>query len=380
MVKAFLTGVSEYNLDDYCELPNCKNDIFQLRKSMINGLKLETENITLIGCDNTVFSDYFGCMLENFLSTAEDKDIIFFYFSGHGNKGNLVLSDKEIPINDIITKIKNSNAYSKIIILDCCHSGDFTLEGIAQLSTDELISEFTGKGCSIMASCSAGQTSGFHPIKDISLYTSFLCDAIEDKYIIREGKKSLEDINKSIRLFNKVWNERNESQIQEPIYRSNMGGTVFFEVEDYCPFPVKRITQNTKKYTIVSVEPLHHAFAKRYAIKVQLKYPCTYEMITKIAQLIALEAQHYEVYSSEIFKKRFQNKPTNIIWCYFGNDNEDMINSNYFCHTTWVDDTQDKSYWYKEKQNSMLINNILIGLCSLTARNGYEVIFQLQQH
>lgn len=364
MIKAFLVGISEYFIENTENLPYCKNDIFQLRKSLIKGLKANEKNITLIGCDNTVIFAYFDYMFDSFLSSLTEDDTMIFYFSGHGTNGNILLSDKEISINSIIERIQNSKSKSKIIILDCCHSGDFILDGVAQLSTDDSIAEFVGTGCTIMASCTASQESGFHPKQNISLYTSFLCDAIEDRFIIKKGKKSLEDINKLIRLYNKVWNERKGVRLQEPIFRSNMGGTVFFDVGEYEPYIMNKIIENTDEYIITAVKPMHTVSAKRYAVMVLLKHPCTYSMIANIANEIIYKAKYYEVYDNNNFENYYRSQPANIIWCYFGYDEEDMVNRNYYCHTTWVDNTQDKSYWYKEKNNSILINDILIDLHS----------------
>ncbi|MCR5636996.1 MAG: caspase family protein [Clostridiales bacterium] len=360
MVKALLVGVSEYNINGYTNLPYCKNDILELRKSLISGLKISPDNITLLGCDKTVYEEVFELLLDDFLASSKKDDIIIIYFSGHGNKGDLIFSNKVHAINETIIKIESCLAKSKIIILDCCNSCNFILDGVAQLSTENSITEFVGKGCTIMASCGSNQTSGSHPNRDISLYTSFLCDAIKEPLTIREGKKSLEDINNSIKLYSKIWNEHHKNQIREPIYRSNMGGTIFFDAEEYHPYISRTIYQDNEEYTITDVEPLHHATAKRYAIKVKLKRPCTYDMIADIVQRIVSTAKYYEIYNNINFEKIHRNKPANIIWCYFGNDEEDMVNCNYFCRTTWVDDTQDKSYWYKDNKDSLLINDIYI--------------------
>ena len=174
MIKAFLVGISEYCIENTENLPYCKNDIFKLRKSLIKGLKANEENITLIGCDNTVIFAYFDYMFDCFLSSLTEDDTMIFYFSGHGSNGNFLLSDKEISINSIIERIQNSKSKRKIIILDCCHSGEFILDGVAQLSTEDSIAEFVGTGCTIMASCAASQESGFHPKRNISLSSPVL--------------------------------------------------------------------------------------------------------------------------------------------------------------------------------------------------------------
>lgn len=373
-IKAFLTSVSDYSGTDYINLPICKNDIFQLKRALIQGLNAKNENITLIGEDGYLLKDYFFGELDSFLDSCQEKDIVIFYFSGHGGHGNLIFSDDNIAIDDIITQINNCISQHKIIILDCCHSGSFNFDEVAQLKDGATLEEFLGQGCAIMASCSSVQTSGFHPKNDISLYTSFLCDALKNKFIVREGKKSLESINKTIRLYAKVWNERNKNKIQYPIFRSNIGGTLFFEVSDYKPYQKENIYEETDKYIIYEVEPLHHAQAKRYAVKILLKHPCTFEEISNITKEINNKAINYEVYSNETSKAHYSGKPANIIWCYFGNDEEDMVNCNYVCHTTWVDDSQDKSHWYRGKKNSFFVNDIFID-----NNPSYELIKDMQK-
>ncbi|MGG4011511.1 hypothetical protein [Bacillus smithii] len=55
------------------------------------------------------------------------------------------------------------------------------------------------------------------------------------------------------------------------------------------------------------------------------------------------------VYNNEITKERLSGKSANIIWNYFGRDESDIVKNNYICVTTWVDDSQDKKWWYRIK-------------------------------
>ena len=65
-----------------------------------------------------------------------------------------------------------------------------------------------------------------------------------------------------------------------------------------------------------------------------------------------------EVYSNANTENRWFRQDANIIWIYYGRDERDIINSNYICHTTWVDDTQDKQHWYSLNQNSFINKDI----------------------
>ena len=38
----------------------------------------------------------------------------------------------------------------------------------------------------------------------------------------------------------KGWNEKNPEKVQHPIFRSSMGGTIYFPVEEYHPYKQKQ--------------------------------------------------------------------------------------------------------------------------------------------
>lgn len=111
-----------------------------------------------------------------------------------------------------------------------------------------------------MASCGAEQYSSFNEDKGISLYTSFVCDALTSHFLIRKGKKSLDTIN------------------------------VFFDVEEYNPYKIARIYEETDNNIIYSVEPVHHAGVKRLSVKVILRFQSSMEQIAEIATEIKNKA------------------------------------------------------------------------------------------
>ena len=93
------------------------------------------------------------------LKGATQDDTFIFYFSGHGGKNCLILSDSLIELQDLINTIEQIHTKNKIVILDSCHSGGFA----------------------VLASCGAEQSSGFNEERKISLYTSFVCDALTSR-------------------------------------------------------------------------------------------------------------------------------------------------------------------------------------------------------
>ncbi|AKB33090.1 WD-40 repeat protein [Methanosarcina siciliae HI350] len=80
------------------------------------------------------------------------SDVALFYYSGHGllksTGGYIVTSDfkrydEGIPMHEILGLATNSKARSKIIILDCCHSGSFATSNLGNSSVSNLCDELT---------------------------------------------------------------------------------------------------------------------------------------------------------------------------------------------------------------------------------------------
>ena len=211
-----------------------------------------------------------------------------------------------------------------------------------------------------MASCGADQYSGFSEDNEISLYTSFVCDALTARFLIRKGKKSLEAINEAIFHLAEVSNRKGKRNFQQPIFRSSIGGTIFFDVEEYNPYKIAKVYEETDNYIVYKVEPVPHAGAKRLSVKVILRFQSSVEQIAEIATKIKNKVLYYEVYQNEIAEARYKGCAANIIWCYFGYDEDDMVDCNFTCHSTWVDDTQDKEYWYRTSKNTIVAKGIHI--------------------
>ena len=53
-----------------------------------------------------------------------------------------------------------------------------------------------------------------------------------------------------------------------------------------------------------------------------------------------------------------------IAFVYFGYDESDIINANFAYRSTWVDNQQDKNWWYKESKDSTAINDVWV--CSVS--------------
>ncbi len=360
--RVLVIGVSTYFLAGATNLPFCKNDILLMKDAFIQGLRIAPEDIIVCGLTDTVEITEFRGVLQYFASIAQEDDTLLFYFSGHGTTtvdGHfLVLSDCLISTQDIISYLDKISAKSKVIFLDCCNAGNFNVNGSAVFDLDATADFFAGKGYAVFASCSANQVSYSHPNKPVSLFTSFLYSALTSKFTIREGKKSLYDIHKLLFLLIETWNKNNPSCTQNPVYRANIGGTIFFTVQDYTPYVSERFFCEKENYIIYAVEPMHSRIAKRYCVKVILKTPMSLPEISLVNQEIVELVRNLNIFSNAMEEKKWKHQPANLIFCYYGLDDTDIIGGNYICHTTWADDTQDKSWWYRTKKNCEIINGI----------------------
>jgi hypothetical protein len=368
-IKSLLVGVSNYSLEGANNLPFCKNDIIAMEEALRNGLKVSRNDIITCGNFGLVSKEDFIKEITNLKEKTNEDDVVIFYFSGHGttqdDKHYLVCSDGLIHTQAIIELMEEINARSKIIILDCCFSGNFSVSGTSDFNIEETIEEFSGKGYAVLSSSNSSQVSYGHPEKSISLFTYFVCNALQDKFIIREGDVSLYEIHKLVSLYLDLWNKRNPNRQQQPIFRANMGGTIYFNVEDYEPYYTEQIYQEYDKYIIYKVDPVHTGLAKRYSANVILKEPLSINEISLISQEIIEKLKTIEVHQNEISERRWEGKLANIIWIYFGRDESDMINNNYLCHITWVDNSQDENYWYKiHNENEYIINGIHLNVHS----------------
>lgn len=374
-IKALLVGVCEYITIKCPPLPLCKNDLYAMRASLIHGLNMNSDNILLCGETGVVTKNELVTSIHTVLKSATEEDTFIFYFSGHGGKNCLVLSDGLLELQDLLNTIQQIQTKNKIAILDSCHSGGFVLDSVPVIDINETVEHFVGRGFAVLASCGAEQFSGFNGDREISLYTSFVCDALTSRFLIKKGKKSLETINEAIFRFAEISNRKKGRNFQQPIFRSSIGGTIFFDVEEYNPYKIAKIYEETDNYIIYSVEPVHHAGVKRLSVKVILRFQSTMEQIAEIATEIKNKVLYYEVHQNEIAEARYKGRAANIVWCYFGYDEDDMVDGNYICHTTWVDDLQDKKWWYRSSKNTVVTKGVHIDM-----HGSYELIKSLKEN
>lgn len=363
MVKSFVVGVSEYDNPRY-NIPLCYNDIQAIKEAMVLGLTVKPENIYSIGENKIVKLEDFKSLLCKTLKKIEKSDTFIFYFSGHGsnekNENYIIFSNAKVSVKELISVIDSIPCKNKIVILDCCHSGNAGISLSSPIDIYETADQFVGHGCAMMASCSFYENSGFDNNRQMSRYTRIIYDAFTARSLIKQGRKSLEDIKEYVDRLAFIDNKKLEDKDkQHCVFRSSIVGTIYFDVEEYTPYISKKICKETDQYIIYSVEPMGGNI-KRIGIKIILRFPCEKRDIAEIANEINKEAIHYDVFASPNSEKKWKGKTNNIIFASYGYDEEDVINGTYAFRSTWVDKDQDKGYWYRENVRSSIIDDILV--------------------
>lgn len=361
---ALVIGVSNYNDPRTPNLSFCRNDVSEVREALVYGLSIAIEDIVSLGDTGTVTASDFIDALTKMSELTSEEDNLIFYFSGHGGGVSgehhcLVFSDNAVSTQAIIQYLEKIPAKGKVIFLDCCYSGNYSVDGVASFDISNTIGDFAGKGYAVLSSSNSTQVSYKHPDYSISVFTRFLCDAFRDKLIVRQGTVSLNDIQKLVCLYSQVWSHKNPHKQQHPIFRANMGGTIYFKVHEYIPYQPIKIYEECDKYIIYDVKPSHVGVTKRYSVEVILKSPLSLDEISQVSLEVTQKVRSAEVYNNANTQTILSDKLADIIWIYFGRDESDMIRHTYLCITTWVDDEQNKDWWYKvDNENTFLINNV----------------------
>jgi len=127
---AILIGMNEYGNGD--DLPYCVKDVEDVSKALISQCRFNSEDIYTITDSSAPVKEQIDLAFGKIGSSFKKKqDLLFFYFSGHGeydvNEGNSIVlfqDDTELSMEDILLryfiKLTPKNQY---LIVDACYSG-----------------------------------------------------------------------------------------------------------------------------------------------------------------------------------------------------------------------------------------------------------------
>ena len=105
---------------------------------------------------------------------------------------------------------------------------------------------------------------------------------------------------------------------------------------EYKPYEPEHISVENEKYKVTNVKPLSTASEKSAALHV--------------------------------------NMPAKAVWCYFGMDENDMVNHTHAYYTIWAaDDVKNK--YYRENTNAEVVDGIYI-----FKNTSYDLVRKMQEH
>ena len=354
-----LAGVGSYDDERQGPLPAAVRDLDLMRSALTSGLKIEADDIRVLGESGSVPAKSFARALSEFGGLLCPEDVFVLYFSGHGTAEGLCFSDRIVDLQSIVDYVECLRAGRKIVILDCCHAGNVQLSGKTELSFEEIVSTFAGKGIAVMASSALDERSWLCERKDVSLYTKILSAAFTSRRNIRKGYISLGDISDQVRTLMQLWNKTCPEHMQHPVFRENYIGDIRFKVEEYHPYVTQKITAETQEYYLHSMKPLSTGHLKRFAAFVILKGSDD-SVLPRITKEIVFQFKNSDVYASRRSEQRFKGRSADAIWCYFGHDEEDILRNNHFAYTIWADDEDLRKVYYRDNRNAEVSDGIYV--------------------
>lgn len=238
MRRALLIGINNYPGD--LRLGGCIEDIHCL-KSAIERHGNGEKNFGVKMLEDVQTSDE---VLQNITELFhDDAEVALLYFSGHGyvnTTGAEIVTPYEVAhsgmyykgvqMKDIMEVVHNSKAKNKIIILDCCHSGQ--IGKFNPTETGSVLDE----GFSILTACREDESAceaGGH-----GLFTELLCSALQGGAADFNGNITMGSIYAYIDRSFGEWEQR-------PVFKTNVSAFVSLKkVEPKVPLSVFRELPN----------------------------------------------------------------------------------------------------------------------------------------
>lgn len=172
--KALVVGIDEYTK---CPLSGCCNDADAIR-TILSKNGDNSPNFDVKCIKNIKSKGELRGLIEECFSGNNETS--FFYYSGHGQVdtcgGYLVTPDYSkndwgVSMNDILSIINKSQCRNKVVILDCCYSGEMGEIGTSSNGLTEI-----GEGVTILTACKKTESAIESDGK--GLFTSLFVEAL----------------------------------------------------------------------------------------------------------------------------------------------------------------------------------------------------------
>jgi hypothetical protein len=208
MKRALIVGINDYPT---AQLNGCVTDAKRMHALLSkNGDGSPNFDSRLLTSENGVVVS--KALLEEYLVQllTQDADSAIFYFSGHGSRNILggflitqdaMLSSHGLSFHSLHALVMRSPIREITIILDCCHSGFFGNDELANGSVVEL-----REGVTIMAACQPSQLSKEKAWGGV--FTSLMVSALEGEAADIMGNVTLASIYNHADGLLTAWDQR----------------------------------------------------------------------------------------------------------------------------------------------------------------------------
>ena len=303
-------------------------------------------------------------------------------------------------LQSVIDYVSRLAAGVKIVILDCCYSGGFDGKGPRTLKFDQAFSEFAGKGIAVMASTSADETARLWPERKCSVFTGALSQAImeltapsaegqtsallegqtpgslENKIsslltagITRStGRVSLNDIYDVMMRIITIRNYHEPARQQYPVFRSSIGGTIYFGTTDKVQESGK--TQHNCTGNIHHFKSLDTQKEKRLAVFVILPPTDKHSGTSAGISTDELASAARDI----VGRIRTEGMEEDVVWCYFGADEGDILNSLHYAYTIWTATEEMQSKYYGRNAAAVVCDGIYV-----FRNTSYDLLKRIQE-
>lgn len=175
---AFIVGVQDYLDKTIDSVVYAENDVNEISKALVR-LGLAPRDITtLVSAQAT--KTVIDSRLSKTIKSLSKDDVFYLYYAGHGfaeNNTNYItchdtqlndLANTSIPLQDILTQLKESDVKQSVIFIDACESGlpiDTSIRRMYSHMSEEELEEFLAKaeGTICFSACKADEGSYSHP-------------------------------------------------------------------------------------------------------------------------------------------------------------------------------------------------------------------------
>ena len=423
MVYAILIAVGDYKDIGAADIPTYKRDIEIMHRALNEGLRIPGENIRVVtGNDNRgkVSMKSLAHAIADIEGHLSDEDVFLLYFSGHGQRkdslntalgssgasspcttaAGIVFSDGMVMLQSVIDYVSRLAAGGKIVILDCCYAGGFEGKGPRALQFDQAFSEFAGKGIAVMASTSADETARLWPERKCSVFTGALSQAImeltapsaegqtsallegqtpgslENKIsslltagITRStGRVSLNDIYDVMMRIITIRNYHEPARQQYPVFRSSIGGTIYFGTTDKVQESGK--IQHNCTGNIHHFKSLDTQKEKRLAVFVILPPTDKHSGTPAGISTDELASAARDI----VGRIRTEGMEEDVVWCYFGADEGDILNSLHYAYTIWTATEEMQRKYYGRNAAAVVCDGIYV-----FRNTSYDLLKRIQE-